>query len=198
MLRSSVPSDRDTAIKAGGGGDVSSAAFVAFTVEHTCYYYKCDLTLFSVYKCFICFRGGNFCRWVACFGFGAFHDRNNENKSSKRQNPYSAQNLSASSKFLCSVLFLPLAKELFFEGQLWRLMRNLARLVRLCRENELKEALQLFGKLSRNCLVLMTVKESKLCTRDWLCGQEDCDGSHTDEDEIVVDLQPYLARLGSH
>ncbi|XP_016466730.1 zinc finger BED domain-containing protein DAYSLEEPER [Nicotiana tabacum] len=45
--------------------------------------------------------------------------------------------------------------------------------------------------------ILLANAEAKLCTRDWVCGREDLDdGSESDEeDEIVVDLQPYLAKL---
>ncbi|KAM3234927.1 hypothetical protein P3L10_014963 [Capsicum annuum] len=43
--------------------------------------------------------------------------------------------------------------------------------------------------------VLPTNAEARLCARDWLCGQEDCDGSDNNEDEIVVDLQPFLLDL---
>ncbi|KAH0717921.1 hypothetical protein KY285_013952 [Solanum tuberosum] len=45
--------------------------------------------------------------------------------------------------------------------------------------------------------ILPANDEAKLCTRDWICGQEDLDGfeSDYDEDEIVVDLQPYVDKL---
>ncbi|XP_015165567.1 zinc finger BED domain-containing protein RICESLEEPER 4-like [Solanum tuberosum] len=45
--------------------------------------------------------------------------------------------------------------------------------------------------------ILLANVEVKLCTRDWICGQEDLDGfeSDSDEDEIVVDLQPYVDKL---
>ncbi|XP_059304020.1 zinc finger BED domain-containing protein DAYSLEEPER-like [Lycium ferocissimum] len=45
--------------------------------------------------------------------------------------------------------------------------------------------------------ILPANAEAQLCTRDWICGQEDLDGSGSDfdEDEIVVDLEPYLEKL---
>nr|XP_016472006.1 PREDICTED: zinc finger BED domain-containing protein DAYSLEEPER-like [Nicotiana tabacum] len=45
--------------------------------------------------------------------------------------------------------------------------------------------------------ILPANAEAKLCTRDWICGREDLDdGSDSDEeDEIAIDLQPYLAKL---
>ncbi|KAH0640031.1 hypothetical protein KY290_037318 [Solanum tuberosum] len=45
--------------------------------------------------------------------------------------------------------------------------------------------------------ILPANAEAKLCTRDWIYGQEDLDGfeSDSDEDEIVVDLQPYVDKL---
>ncbi|XP_070049056.1 zinc finger BED domain-containing protein DAYSLEEPER-like [Nicotiana tomentosiformis] len=45
--------------------------------------------------------------------------------------------------------------------------------------------------------ILPANAEAKLCTRDWICGREDLDdGSNSnEEDEIVIDLQPYLAKL---
>ncbi|KAL3344779.1 hypothetical protein AABB24_023960 [Solanum stoloniferum] len=48
--------------------------------------------------------------------------------------------------------------------------------------------------------ILPANAEAKLCTRDWICGQEDLDGfkSDSDEDEIVVDLQPYVDKLRDH
>ncbi|CAN4094386.1 unnamed protein product [Withania somnifera] len=44
--------------------------------------------------------------------------------------------------------------------------------------------------------ILPANAEAKLCTRDWICGQEDLDGSESDsdEDEIAIDLQPYLVK----
>ncbi|XP_070034576.1 zinc finger BED domain-containing protein DAYSLEEPER-like [Nicotiana tomentosiformis] len=48
--------------------------------------------------------------------------------------------------------------------------------------------------------ILPANAEAKLCTRDWICGREDLDdGSDSDEeDEIAIDLQPYLAKLRVH
>ncbi|PHT34210.1 hypothetical protein CQW23_26010 [Capsicum baccatum] len=52
------------------------------------------------------------------------------------------------------------------------------------------------GKIQSS--ILPTNAEARLCARDWLCGQEGCDGLNNDEDEIMVDLQSYLARIDSH
>ncbi|KAK4370496.1 hypothetical protein RND71_009971 [Anisodus tanguticus] len=43
--------------------------------------------------------------------------------------------------------------------------------------------------------ILPANAKAQLCTRDWICGQGDLDGSDSDEDEIVVDLEPYLEKL---
>ncbi|XP_016498971.1 zinc finger BED domain-containing protein RICESLEEPER 3-like isoform X1 [Nicotiana tabacum] len=55
---------------------------------------------------------------------------------------------------------------------------------------------RIIGKFQSS--ILPANAEAKLCTRDWLCEQEDCSKSDTDEDEIAVDLQPYLDKLSLH
>lgn len=55
---------------------------------------------------------------------------------------------------------------------------------------------RIIGKFTSSILPGNT--EEKLCTRDWLCGQEGCNESDSDDDEIAVELQPYFDNIDSH
>lgn len=55
---------------------------------------------------------------------------------------------------------------------------------------------RIIGKFTSS--ILPENAEAKLCTRDWLCGQEGCTESDFDDDEIALELQPYFDNIGSH
>lgn len=55
---------------------------------------------------------------------------------------------------------------------------------------------RIIGKFATS--ILPANVEAKLCTRDWLCGSEGCNEFDSDDDEIVVELQPQFDNIGSH